>query len=71
MKKITVLSIITGSILALSSFTTLNNNVKKENSTLVKPQVWRALCADGSMGGVFTCDCSQTRANEIAHVMCS
>lgn len=70
MKKITVLSIVTGSILALSSFTALNN-VKKENSKPVKPQVWRALCADGSVGGVFTCDCSQKRANEIAHVMCN
>lgn len=70
MKKITILSIATGSILALSSFT-IANNVKKENSTAVRPQLWKALCADGSVGGYFTCDCSQTRANEIAHVMCN
>ncbi|UCA60249.1 hypothetical protein KB553_01680 [Chryseobacterium rhizoplanae] len=66
MKKIAVLSIVAGGIFALSSFTT-----KKENSTVVRPQLWKALCADGSVGGYFTCDCSQTRANEIAHVMCN
>ncbi|MDQ0067358.1 hypothetical protein [Chryseobacterium lathyri] len=69
MKKLAVLLVVAVSALALSSFTT--KNVKKENSKPLISKTWKALCADGSVGGYFTCDCSQTRANEIAHVMCN
>lgn len=67
MKTLAVLSIALVSSLTLSSFTT-----KTENKPApVKMQLWKALCADGSVGGYFECDCSQTRANAIAHVMCN
>jgi|JI71714B2RNA_FD_contig_31_1866594_length_313_multi_6_in_0_out_0_1 hypothetical protein len=64
MKKILILSVV--SIFALSSFTTINS--KKE---VVKMKYWTAMCADGSIGGYFACDCTQSQANQIAHVMCN
>ena len=63
MKKILILSVV--SIFALSSFTS-----KETKKDVVKPQMWRAKCPDGTIGGYFVCDCTQGQANTIAAIMC-
>lgn len=63
MKKLLILSVI--GVFVLSSFST----VKKEE--VVKVKYWTAVCVDGSIGGYFACDCTQTQANQIAHIMCN
>lgn len=63
MKKLFVLSVV--SIFALSSFTSVNK------SKALKMEMWRTMCADGSYGGSFYCDCTQSQANQIAHIMCN
>jgi hypothetical protein len=68
MKKIAVLSVVIVSALTMSSFTMKSE--KKESSAPVKIQMWKSLCADGSVGGYFECDCTQSQANAIAYVMC-
>jgi hypothetical protein len=65
MKKITVLSIVTGSILALSSFTINNKSLEQK-----RDRGWVVTCADGSYGGSFSCDCTQAQANHFAELMC-
>ena len=62
MKKLFLVAI---GIVALSSFTG-----KESEKEVVRPQYWRARCADGSIGGYFHCDCSQSQANAIAAIMC-
>ena len=63
MKKLLILSII--GVFSLSSFSTVE---KKE---VVKAKDWTAICADGSIGGYFYCDCTQAQANQIAGIMCN
>lgn len=63
MKKLFLVAI---GIIALSSFTT-----KESEKEVVKAQYWTAKCADGSVGGYFYCDCTQTQANSIATTMCN
>ena len=66
------LVLLVAGIVTLSSFTYNNENIKKkENSKLVKMQTWKALCANGSVGGMFDCDCTQSQANAIAYIMCN
>ena len=64
MKKLLILSVV--SVFALSSFTT-----KESKKEVVKMQYWTARCADGSNGGYFACDCTQSQANAITHIMCN
>lgn len=68
MKKIAVLSVSAIACLALSSFKSIKNETKAE--TPVKYQHWVSVCGDGTTGGAFYCDCTQSQANQIAHVMC-
>ena len=63
MKKLFILSVI--GVFSLSSFSTIE---KKE---VVKAKYWTAMCADGTIGGYFYCDCTQAQANQIAHIMCN
>ncbi|MDQ0067357.1 hypothetical protein [Chryseobacterium lathyri] len=66
MKKLALLSVVAVSAFTLSSFTTVNRETKP-----LKPQGWKVTCADGSYGGSFICDCSQTQAQRIADLMCN
>lgn len=63
MKKLLILSVI--GVFTLSSFSTVE---KKE---VVKMKYWTAMCANGTIGGYFACDCTQSQANQIAGVMCN
>lgn len=57
-------------VMSLMSFTSSKKEVVKEDAP-VKMQIWKVTCGDGSYGGAFQCDCSQTQANQIANIMCN
>lgn len=62
MKKLLVLTVI--GVFSLSSF----SSIEKKETVLM--QKWYARCADGTIGGTFVCDCTQSQANQIAGIMC-
>lgn len=45
--------------------------IKVSKKEVVKKDYWRAVCADGTIGGYFFCDCTQSEANQIATIMCN
>jgi len=55
--------------LSLNKLTTFKT-VKVIKKDVREQTTWYARCADGTIGGIFTCDCSQSQANRIAHTMC-
>lgn len=64
MKNLILLGLV--GIFTLSSF-----SVVPAKKVIVTKGYWTAMCADGSVGGYFACDCSQAQANKIATIMCN